>query len=164
MPPCVPARHRRNCYRFLDGRLGAPDADQVAAHLDECAVCRNVLEQITSLPAGQVSQPRSEPDADEWVDAVLERVKARGASPPALNAEDRRNRDRDLAWSLIDGGSHPSIRVEARSRSSARPFPELQGFRIIREIGRGGMGVVYEAEEQNLSRRVAVKVLAAQRA
>lgn len=35
---------------------------------------------------------------------------------------------------------------------------ELGDFHIIREIGRGAMGVVYEAEQQSLQRRVAVKV------
>ncbi|MFI5453933.1 MAG: tetratricopeptide repeat protein [Isosphaerales bacterium] len=42
---------------------------------------------------------------------------------------------------------------------TAQSFPAIAGFRIIREIGRGGMGVVYEAEEEVLSRRVALKVL-----
>src|SRR5205085_7846649 len=33
------------------------------------------------------------------------------------------------------------------------PNEELGDFRLVREVGRGGMGVVYEAEQRSLVRR-----------
>ncbi len=69
--------------------------------------------------------------------------------------------------------AHPEIEGELRLRFEAvqmldsefaqgrmhRPPARVGAYRIVRELGRGGMGVVYEAVQETMDRRVALKVL-----
>ncbi|MEM1068133.1 MAG: serine/threonine-protein kinase, partial [Planctomycetota bacterium] len=63
---------------------------------------------------------------------------------------------------LMIEGLKSSTHPPATSESTVGwdQLDQLDEYKILRQIGRGGMGVVFEAIHQPLSRRVAIKVLA----
>ena len=94
-------------------------------------------------------------DLDNVVALCLELYERRG--PQAVDAElSNRPGYSDLVRERLDAlGSLGLVGDAPKEAMPAR----IGGYRVIRLLGRGGMGVVYEAEQDSPTRRVALKVM-----
>src|SRR5436305_16712 len=106
--------------------------------------------------------------ADRLVEEFAERY-ARGQRPSVQEYCDRHPQVADLLRDLIPAMVQIEQAKEGLAAAEEKPPPppappleQLGDFHILREVGRGGMGVVYEAEQVSLGRRVALKVLTQQ--
>jgi serine/threonine protein kinase len=110
---------------------------QVDSRLDSAAALL-VEELIDKLQSGEA-------DVEAFIDAHPEYAERLRRLLPALRV-------------MADLSNSPDGEIRSVEGDAAE-MGTLGDFRIVREIGRGGMGVVYEAEQMSLGRRVALKVL-----
>ncbi|HVU86016.1 MAG TPA: protein kinase [Pirellulales bacterium] len=122
-----------------DDAVGASCADDCT---DDPRVARALHEYVAAIESGDP------PDRDEFLAKHADISSALAACLDSL---------------AIVLAAAPRLRLnpgDHATPSSPVAMPAALGdFRIIRELGRGGMGVVYEAEQLSLGRRVALKVL-----
>ena len=108
---------------------------------------------------------------DKIAGDFVERIR-RGERPPISDYErqypELADDLRELLPALVlmeQAASADAQRASAESATGppshgTAPMPaQIGDFQIVREVGRGGMGIVYEAFEQSLNRRVALKLL-----
>src|SRR4051794_29202668 len=108
--------------------------------------------------------PSQESERYELIDKLAEEFAARyrrGERPPLQEYLDRHPELADDIRELLPALAEVE-QVKAAFRTPPETVPaavpalrQIGDFRIIREVGKGGMGVVYEAEQVSLSRRVA---------
>ena len=125
---------------FVAGRPTPEGPDALRAHVSQCPRCRDVLAvmdtlAVTGWPSDEMP---TAPDPDVST-ASLYLAETEGADPPAPEPA--------FAADWLD----PPGRVDSLGR--------LAHYEVLKELGRGGMGVVLEAFEPPLQRTVAIKVL-----
>ncbi len=117
------------------------------------------MSQVASVPSGADVNEKSLALLVERLTARLQHGEAVDLSAE-MRAQPEHAEQLALMWPAL-----AALADLARSGSAAagaegdEPLGELGDFRILREVGRGGMGMVYEALQTSLRRRVALKVL-----
>ncbi len=120
--------------RFLLGRASSDEARFVNEHLQGCANCRRALDALRGGAPTTAGDSGDRPHVSE--DATLPPT-----TPSAAGGEE----------------SFPFLAAPQADDEMGRLGP----YRVLRVLGAGGMGVVFEAEDPKLQRRVALKVMRA---
>jgi serine/threonine-protein kinase len=139
-----PHPDRQRLELLLDGGLPAPVEAETADHLAACDTCRAALE---SLAAG-----------DQWWREASELLRSAADEPAAAEALS------GGAWSDELETDEAFLADFAVQYLAPAELPghlgRLGDYDIVEFLGRGGMGLVFKAHDRELSRPVAVKVLA----
>jgi serine/threonine protein kinase len=69
------------------------------------------------------------------------------------------NQDPFATKSEVLGASAPKPQASPDSNPGSVRLPSIRGYQVLEEIGRGGMGIVFKAQQDGLDRYVALKMI-----
>ena len=135
-----------------------PDEDRVEISTDEAVVASSdsdfaAFNDSTDLERDPFEEIASE-FSDRYRNGEMPSIEEYVRLHPELEVEIR-----DLFPTIAAMEQLKERKAPSKPAVGSLELEQLGDFRILGEIGRGGMGVVYEAEQVSLGRHVAVKVL-----
>jgi eukaryotic-like serine/threonine-protein kinase len=155
----TPCPDNRTLEQLLLGCLTGSEAEQLEAHIAACTRCVAVAQALQ--PADAVVRALHGADdgptvpQQELIDAVVPLLKRLRPSDMTETVPPRGGRGVAAASANDTTGSFgPATPV-----GDALEITSLGDYRVLRQLGAGGMGVVYLAEDPQLRRQVALKVI-----